>query len=129
MIRLIARFIAKRQYIFKLESEAATQEINAQLATNRAKEKRAFIEQLNKEADDIEANIAKEEATDEYKALTGQDKYEADKEKDDAKTIAKQKRKQAEDESNNVSEGEKTAQFFRSNAQNSRIVADKIKAL
>jgi hypothetical protein len=129
MIRTFAKWRAKRQYVWKLELEAATQDINAQLATNRAKEKRAFIEQLNREADDIEANIAKEEATDEYKALTGQDKYEADKEKHDAKTIAKQKRKQAEDEANNVSEGEKTAQFFRSNAQNSRIVADKIRHL
>lgn len=129
MIRTFAKWRAKRQYVWKLELEAATQEINAQLATNRAKEKRAYIEQLNREADDIEANIAKEEATDEYKALTGQEKYEADREKDDAKTIAKQKRKQAEDEANNVSEGEKTAQFFRSNAQNSRIVADKIRAL
>ena len=129
MMRTFAKWRAKRQYVWKLELEAATQEINAQLATNRAKEKRAYIEQLNREADDIEANIAKEEATDEYKALTGQEKYEADREKDDAKTIAKQKRKQAEDEANNVSEGEKTAQFFRSNAQNSRIVADKIRAL
>ena len=129
MIRPFAKWRAKRQYVWKLELEAATQDINAQLATNRAKEKRAFIEQLNREADDIDANIAKEEATNEYKALTGQEKYEADKEKDDAKTIAKQKRKQAEDETNNVSEGEKTAQFFRSNAQNSRIVADKIRHL
>lgn len=129
MIRLIARFIAKRQYIFKLEHEAASQEINAQLAMNRAQEKRQFIEQLNKEADDIEQNIAKEEETEEYKALAGQEKYEADREKDDAKKIAGEKRRAAEEESKNVSEGEKTAQFFRSNAQNSRIVAEKIRHL
>ena len=81
-----------------MELEAATNDINAQLAENRAKEKRAFVDQLNREADDIDANIVKEEATDEYKALTGQEKYEADKEKDDAKKIAANKRQQAEQE-------------------------------
>lgn len=71
----------------------------------------------------------KKEATDDYKALTGQDKDEADKEKDDAKTIAAQKRKQAQDEATNVSEGEKTARFFRSNAENGRLAADKIRTI
>jgi hypothetical protein len=60
MIRFFAKRRAKREYVQKLELEAATNEINAQLAMNRAKEKRAYIEQLNREADDIEANIAKE---------------------------------------------------------------------
>jgi hypothetical protein len=129
MIRLIARLIARYQYIFKLEHEGATNTINAQLALNRAKEKRDFIDQLNSEADDIDANIAKEEATDEYKALSGQEKYEADREKDDAKKIAAEKRRAAEAEATNVSEGEKTAQYFRSMAENSRIVADKIRKL
>jgi hypothetical protein len=115
--------------IKKLELEGATNDINAQLAQNLAKEKRAYIEQLTREADDIEANIAKEEATDEYKTLAGQEKYEADKEKDDAKKIAAQKRQAAEQEATNVSEGEKTAKYFRDMANNSRIVADKIKRL
>jgi hypothetical protein len=129
MIRLIARIIARYQYIFKLEHEGATNTINAQLALNRANEKRGFIDQLNREADDIDANIAKEEATDEYKALTGQEKYEADREKDEAKKIATEKRRAAEAEATNVSEGEKTAQYFRSMAENSRVVADKIRHL
>jgi hypothetical protein len=129
MIRLIARFIAKKQYVFKLEHESATNEINAQLAQNRAQEKRLFIEQLNREADDIDKNILVEEETDEYKALAGQEKYEADREKADAKKISGEKRRQADEESKNVSEGEKTAQYFRSMAQNSRTVADKIRAL
>lgn len=129
MIRFFAKRRAKREYVQKLELEAATNDLNARLAMNRAKEKRAYIDQLNKEADDIESNIATEEATDEYKALTGQEKYEADQEKNDAKKIAAQKRQLAAEEAKNVSEGEKTAQYFRSNAENSRIVADKIKAL
>jgi hypothetical protein len=62
MIRFFAKRRAKREYVNKLELEAATNEINAQLAENRAKEKRAFVDQLNREADDIDANIAKEEA-------------------------------------------------------------------
>jgi hypothetical protein len=52
------RFFAKREYRKKLELAAATNDINAQLAENRAKEKRAYVDQLNREADDIEANIA-----------------------------------------------------------------------
>jgi hypothetical protein len=129
MIRFIAKFIAKRQYILKLELDAASNLINAQLATNRANEKRAYVDQLNREADDIEANIAKEEATEEYKALAGQEKYEADKEKDDAKKIAAEKRRAAEQEATNATEGLKTAQHFRGMAENSRIVADKIRKL
>jgi hypothetical protein len=129
MIRFIARRVAKLQYIFKLEVEARSNEINAQLAVNRAKEKRAFIDQLNREADDIDANIAREEATGAYKALTGQEKYEADREKSDAQKIAADKRHTAEEETKNVSEGEKTAEYFRGLASNSRIVADKIRAL
>jgi hypothetical protein len=129
MLKLIARIIAKQQYIFKLEHEGATNEINAQLAQNRAQEKRLYIEQLNKEADAIEENIAKEEETDEYKALAGQEKYEADREKADARKIAGEKRRVATEEANNVSEGGKTAQYFRSMAQNSRVIADKIRHL
>jgi hypothetical protein len=129
MIRFIAKFIAKRQYRFKLELEAASNLINAQLAENRAKEKRAFVDQLNREADDIDANIAKEEATDEYKALASQEKYEADKEKDVAKKIAANKRQQDEQGATNATEGLKTAKYFRDMANNSRIVAEKIRNL
>jgi hypothetical protein len=129
MIRFIARFAARLQYIWKLEVEGHTNDVNAQLAMNRAKEKRAYIGQLNREADDIEENIAREEQTDAYKALAGQEKYEADREKADAKTIAAEKRKVAEQEGTNVTEGEKTAEYFRGMAANSRSVADKINNL
>jgi hypothetical protein len=182
MIRFFAKRRAKREYVLKLELEAANNDINAQLAENRAKEKRAFVDQLNREADDIDANITKEELklnhgywicekghekTDECSCatppaeaivhvsgcwrdgsefgvvchcgrpmklikldkMTGQEKYEADREKDDAKKIAAQKRQQAEQEATNATEGLKTAQYFRSNAENSRLVADKIRKL
>jgi hypothetical protein len=165
MIRFFAKRRAKREYVTKLELESATNEINAQLAENRAKEKRALVDQLNREADDIDTNIAKEEAklengyyvcekghesekpllngTNSFSCpdcfkpaklikldqMTGQEKYEADKEKDDAKKIAANKRQQAEQEATNATEGLKTTQYFRDLAKNSRIVADKIRNL
>jgi hypothetical protein len=165
MIRFFAKWRAKRADRWKLELEAANRDVNAQLAENRAKEKRAFVDQLNREADDIETNIAKEEAklekgyylcenghesekpflngTDSFSCpdcskpaklimlsqMTGQEKYEADREKDDAKKIAAQKRQQAEQEATNATDGMKTAKRFRDLANNSRIVADKIKRL
>jgi hypothetical protein len=164
MIRFIARRVAKLQYIWKLEIEGHTNEVNAQLAANRAQEKRAYIGQLNREADDIEKNIteyalkeqlgyyvcdngheakfngdvhAESQRCAECKQypmklikrdlMTGQEKYESDKERDEAKTIATEKRKAAEAEATNVTEGEKTAEYFRGMANNSRIVADKIR--
>jgi hypothetical protein len=57
MIRVFAQWWAKKQYIFKQEVEAATAELYAGLSLKVATEKRAQIEQLNKEADDIDATI------------------------------------------------------------------------
>jgi len=129
MIRLLAKIYASLAYRFKLEKEAATNEINAALSTKRAAEKRELVNQLNAEADEIEANIAKEEETPEYKKLEGQEKYEADREKNDAKKIVADKRATAKTESEAVSEGERGAQYFRQLAANSRIVAEKIRRL
>jgi hypothetical protein len=52
-----------------------TNEINAGLAAKRAAEKRAYAERLEKDAAEIEANIAREIEKDEYKNLAGQEKY------------------------------------------------------
>jgi hypothetical protein len=60
MIRAFARLWAKHSYVFRLESEAQTSLINAGLASKRAAEKRAYVEQLEKEAAAIEQNIAAE---------------------------------------------------------------------
>jgi hypothetical protein len=129
MIRFIARFAARLQYIWKLEIEGHTNDVNAELAVKRAKEKRAYVEQLNREADEIAENISREEQTDAYKALSGQEKYEADREKADAQKIVAEKRRVAAEEETKASEGEQTAEYFRGMAKNSRIVADKIRAL
>jgi len=129
MIRFIARFAARLQYIWKLEIEGHTNDVNAELAVKRAKEKRAYVEQLNREADEIAENISREEQTDAYKALSGQEKYEADREKTDAQKIVAEKRRVAAEEAAKASEGEQTAEYFRRMAKDSRIVADKIRAL
>lgn len=112
-----------------METQAATSDFSAQLALNRAREKRALIEQLNKEADAIEQNIKTESENPEYVALERQEKYEADREKREAEKIVESKRQQAKQEAVDVEEGEKTAKHFVSEAANSRLVADKIRAI
>lgn len=127
MIRVFAKWWAKKQYIWKQEVEAATAELHAGLSLKLAAEKRAQIVQLNKEADDIEANI---KAVDERLEtgyfecenghepevvrpshtstdnlcpvcdakvkwasranMTGQEKYDADKERTETQTIARE---------------------------------------
>jgi hypothetical protein len=129
MLRFIARIWAKQSYIFRLEAEASTNLINSGLAAKRAAEKRAYIEQLEKEATAIEANIAREIETEEYKNLAGQDKYEADREKRDAEKVIEDKRAIAKQEAENAKGGEDAARMFRQNAENGRAVADKIRKL
>jgi hypothetical protein len=127
MIRVIAGWAAKRYYIFSQEFQAKTADLHAGLSLRLAGEKRAVIEKLNKEADDIEANIKKvddqlaagywecenghEEPTSTAFAgieleisrdcsgcrkpmrlisqatMTGQERYESDKERNEAQTI------------------------------------------
>jgi len=136
MIRVLAQWWAKKQYIFKQEVEAATAELHAGLSLKLATEKRTLIEQLNNEADDIDTNI---KAVDEKLAtgyfecenghekvgvlrqklggeerrciecdaavkyvsrelMTGQEKTQADRERNEAQTIAANKREQAKAE-------------------------------
>jgi hypothetical protein len=114
MIRFFARIWAKTAYIFRLEAEAQTNLINAGLSAKRAAEKRAYIEQLEKESAAIEANIAREIESEEYKSLSGQEKYEADREKTDAEKVIEDKRAQAKQEVENVKGGEDAAKVFRS---------------
>jgi hypothetical protein len=55
MLKLIARFIAKQQYIFKLEKEAHVNELNARVSMKNAQDRRDLIDRLNEEADGIDA--------------------------------------------------------------------------
>ena len=194
MFRIIAKWFAKRQYIWRQEIEAATNELNASLSSNLSVEKRDLIGRLNSEADDIDkriemfsnmemlgfwqcesghefhiaCNCSGNEgvavihahdcllegittengipALNEHKSIscpqcakpaefirrdrmTGQEQYESDKERKDAEQVAANKRAQAKAEEENAEGSEKTAKYFRSLAQNNRILADKIRNL
>lgn len=129
MIRAFARFWAKLSYVFGQEVEAARTDLNAALADKRAHDNARLAEQSRKEADEIEQNIAREEATPEYQALAGQEKYEADREKNDAKKIVAEKRQAAEKYGEDAKGGREAAAHFRKLAQNGRNVADRIRSL
>ena len=193
MVRTIAKIIAKWKYVLSQEVEAATAELHAGLSLKLAAEKRAQIEQLNKEADDIYANI---KAVDEKLAtgywecenghefnaqcgcagnaglalvhtkgcilervtlqdgkptdpnavmscptcfkrakfisagtMSAQDKTQSDRERNEAQTIAANKRAQAKAEEENVAGSEQTVQYFKKQAASNRQIADKIRTL
>jgi len=175
MIRVLAKWWAKKQYVWKQEVEAATADLHAGLSLKLAAEKRAKIAQLNKEADDIETNI---KAVDEKLAtgywecenghesenmpnvrpaqdrpanlcvvkvngkecggevnlvsqatMTGQDKYESDKERKEAEAMAENKRAQAKAEEENVKGSEQTAKYFQDQARNNRSISQKVRTL
>lgn len=174
MMRTFARWWAKKKYVWNQLVEAATQDLNAGLALKLAGEKRALIEKLNKEADEIDANIkSMDEKLDngfwecenghemdtqpktgilaekfngidvagptctcgspakyiKRDQMTGQEKYESDKERKDAEKIAADKRAQAAAEEANLAESERTAKYFNGLADNNRKIADKIRKL
>jgi hypothetical protein len=62
---------ARRKYIWREELNAAVQDLQADLSASRAKDKRDLIGQLNREADALDAHIAIQLETPEYKALEG----------------------------------------------------------
>jgi hypothetical protein len=167
MLRTFARWFARKKYIFSQEVEAATNDLNAGLSLRLATEKRALIEKLNKEADEMDARI-KEVSELEEKGfmlcdnghenagavihkdgvdmnacfecgaptrlikrdqMTGQEKYESDKERKEAEKIEKQKRDQAKAEEENAINGEKTAKYFNGLAANNRTIAERIRQL
>jgi hypothetical protein len=67
--------------------------------------------QLNANADEIEQNIAKEEATAEYQNLAGQEKYEANREKNEAKKMVTDSRNQAKALDSEIENHESTAKL------------------
>ena len=60
MIKLLAKWWAKRTYIWKLEMEGGANEINAKLSAERAGDKRKLVVRLNGEAQQIDDHIAHE---------------------------------------------------------------------
>jgi len=61
--------------------------------------------------------------------MTGQEKYESDKDRGEAEKIAQSNRDKAKQLENEAGEGEKTAKYFRDLAANNRKVADRIRNL
>jgi hypothetical protein len=57
MIRSFAQWWARRKFIWKIEIEAVTQDLQADLSAQGAKEKRDLATQLRKEADDMETRV------------------------------------------------------------------------
>jgi hypothetical protein len=167
MLQIFARWWAKKKYVFSQLMEAETNLLNAGLSLRLSTEKRALIEKLNREADEMDARI-KEVSEMEEKGywvcenghehgtsalsteigkehicldcresvklikrdqMTGQEKYESDKERKEAEDIAKSKRDQAKAEEENAANGEKTAKYFQGLAQNNRTIAERIQHL
>jgi hypothetical protein len=166
MIRTLSQWAAKLYYIIKQEFQAEIADLHAGLSLNLAAEKRKLVEQLTREADEIEANIKNvdEKLTAGYwecedghenaechpaspgefpgciqcnkavklvKAdqMTGQEKYESDKERKEAQKIADDKRATAKAEEENIKNSEQTAKYFKDQATNNRTIADKIRTL
>jgi hypothetical protein len=61
--------------------------------------------------------------------MSGQEKYELDKQKKEAQGMVAEKRKMADQEVENVTNREQTAEMLAGNAENARSFADKIRAL
>jgi hypothetical protein len=129
MTKIFARIWAKRSYIFKLEKEAATNQLHAKLAALHAEQKRAEAEKLNADVDAIEANIKEEQTKDAYLKLEGQEKYKADQELNDARHMIESYRQKAAALSKEVTDNEKVAQHFRREAERSHASATEIKSL
>jgi hypothetical protein len=159
MTRFFARVWAKRAYIWRLEFKARTAELTAQLSLNNGNDKKALAQQLNTDADTIEQNIKTEtaalqtgywecenghkfsatitgcpnchQATKFVKLseMTGQEKYELEKEQKEAEQIVTSKREQAKQEAVNAEECNQTAKHFLKEAANDRLLADKIRAI
>jgi hypothetical protein len=61
--------------------------------------------------------------------MTGQEKYESDRERNEVEKMVADKRQQAKAEEENAKGGEDAAKMFRGNAANGRNVADKLRSL
>jgi hypothetical protein len=61
--------------------------------------------------------------------MTGQEKYESDKERGEAQKMADQKRAQAKAAEEDAANSEKTAKYFRDLAQSNRSVAERVRRL
>ena len=168
MLRFVARIWAKLSYIWKLEIEAGTNELHAELTARLMEEKQAVIDRLNGEADAIDENIKRVSLLEEQgfwlcdnghekldafipeqleggrracldcrapakfikrSEMTGQEKYESDKERKDAADLAAEKRRVAEQNAESIPESQTYITTFRNNAENARQTADRARKI
>jgi stalled ribosome rescue protein Dom34 len=61
--------------------------------------------------------------------MSGQEKYESDKERKEAEQMAAEKRKLAEEHAKKIPDIEQNAKFLQGNGENARAFADKIRSL
>ena len=61
--------------------------------------------------------------------MTGQEKYESDRERKDAEDLAKAKRDQAKAEEDNAAQSEKAAKYFQGSPRITGHVAEKVRRL
>lgn len=168
MIRFIAKIVGKWSYIFKQEREAAMSELSARVADKNAALSRDIIAQLEKDADEMEARIAKVAEMEEKgfwqcengheedgsrgntavdstgqvslchtcdapkkfikrSEMTGQEKYESDKDRKDAEKLIAAKREEIEQRKGELENQVNTASVLRRQAQGNRMLADKLR--
>jgi hypothetical protein len=129
MLKLLAIWWANRKYLFNEYVEAETNDIKARVVESRIKEMKGDAKQLIAEADEIEGNIKREEAMPEYQNLTGQEKYEADREKREAEKIADNKRQTAKQAKEAATQMVETVKHFRRMGAASRETAERVRNL
>jgi hypothetical protein len=120
LLNFWTKWRAKRALLHKYEFEAALTDWNAALSLDRAEEKRKLIARFSTDANTIEQNIAKEEAEPEYQNLAGQEKYEADREKNEAKKVVADYRAQAKALPAEIENHEATAKLLQASRRKPR---------
>lgn len=171
-MRTLARLWAKLKYVWKLEVDAGTDDVNAKLAQRLADDRHiehqailkeiAGIEESIKEENDrlergylecayghqhdIDTDASAEEINSKQMTcgisecqavlklvklsdMTPKEKYDIEKEKHEAEKVLASKRQHAEQKAQQVKGGEDTAKHYRGQAQNGRIVADRVRHL
>jgi len=115
------RWRAKRALLHKYEFEAALTEWNAELSLDRGREKRKLIAKLNAEADvKPRPNI---------RIWLARRKYEADREKNEAKKIVADRRAQAKGLEGDIENHESTAKLLQRQAAGNRETAERLRKL
>jgi hypothetical protein len=129
MFNFIARFYAKRAFLWNELVEAHKNEIGARLSERNANDKQDLIAQLTKDAEEIDKSIAAGLESEEYKKLEGKEKYEADQERKDAEKLADGKRQYVKQLEGEIAEHKKTVDYFRKIAASHRQMADSIRRI